>query len=32
MNDRQVCTGACLIGKCPFKTCIKHKQGGAHRL
>jgi uncharacterized 2Fe-2S/4Fe-4S cluster protein (DUF4445 family) len=31
MNDRQVCTGACLIGKCPFKTCIKYKQGGAHR-
>lgn len=31
MNDRQVCTGACLLGKCPFKTCIKHKQGGAHR-
>ena len=29
MNDQQVCTGACLFGKCPFDTCIKYRQGGA---
>ncbi len=31
MSEHQVCTGACLLGKCPFPTCIKYKQGGAHR-
>ncbi len=31
MNEHQVCTGACLLGKCPFPSCIKYKQGGAHR-
>ncbi len=26
-SDHQpVCTGACLFGKCPYKTCIKHEQ------
>jgi len=30
MNEHQVCTGACLIGKCPFKSCIKYKQGSIH--
>ncbi len=31
MNEHQVCNGACLLGKCPFPSCIKYKQGGAHR-
>jgi uncharacterized 2Fe-2S/4Fe-4S cluster protein (DUF4445 family) len=31
MSDHQVCTGACLFGRCPFESCIKYKQGGAHR-
>lgn len=31
MNEHQVCTGACLLGKCPFPSCIKYKQGGTHR-
>ena len=31
MSDHKVCTGACLFGKCPFETCIKYKQGGAHK-
>lgn len=25
-DHKQVCTGACLFGKCPFDTCIKHEQ------
>jgi uncharacterized 2Fe-2S/4Fe-4S cluster protein (DUF4445 family) len=30
-EQHQVCTGACLLGKCPFESCIKYKQGGSHR-
>ncbi len=26
-----ICTGACIFGKCPNKTCVKYSQGGAHR-
>jgi len=30
-NDKQqVCTGACLFGKCPFKSCIKYEQRKKH--
>ena len=25
-EQKQVCTGACLFGKCPYDTCIKHEQ------
>ncbi len=25
-EHQQVCTGACLFGKCPYDTCIKHEQ------
>jgi len=31
MTDNRVCTGACIFGKCPFETCIKHKQGSVHK-
>ena len=31
MEDNRVCTGACIFGKCPFDTCIKHKQGRVHK-
>lgn len=31
MSEHQVCTGACLIGRCPFPECIKYRQDGAHR-
>lgn len=31
MSDNRVCTGACIFGKCPFETCIKHKQGSVHK-
>lgn len=31
MSDNRVCTGACIFGKCPFETCIKHKQGNVHK-
>lgn len=31
MSNNQVCTGACIFGKCPFETCIKHKQGKVHK-
>ena len=31
MSDKPICTGACIFGKCPNKTCVKYSQGGAHR-
>ncbi len=31
MEDKRVCTGACIFGKCPFETCIKHNQGRVHK-
>ncbi|MGI5849564.1 MAG: ASKHA domain-containing protein [Christensenellales bacterium] len=31
MIDNKVCTGACLFGKCPYKTCIKYQQGNIHK-
>ncbi len=32
MEDKRVCTGACIFGKCPFEECIKHKQGSVHKV
>ena len=31
MSETPICTGACIFGKCPNKTCVKYSQGGAHR-
>lgn len=31
MSDTPICTGVCIFGKCPHKTCVKYNQGGAHR-
>ncbi len=31
MEDKRVCTGACIFGKCPFDMCIKHNQGKIHK-
>jgi len=31
MSDNGVCTGSCIFGKCPYETCIKHKQGSVHK-
>ena len=31
MSETPICTGACIFGKCPNKTCVKYNQGGAHR-
>ena len=31
MNKTPICTGACIFGKCPNKTCVKYSQTGPHR-
>ncbi len=31
MSDTPICTGACIFGKCPNKTCVKYSQSGPHR-
>jgi hypothetical protein len=31
MSDTPICTGACIFGKCPNKTCVKYSQGAVHR-
>lgn len=31
MSETPICTGACIFGKCPNKTCVKYSQKGPHR-